>query len=281
MRKMKYASNDYTKADLPQNRKELFFECFKEQFSVLVRLGIFCGMFLLPWLMTVVMKDGYMMNATQIVKDASMEEIESLYRSVDNMVGIIEGLAFVLFFTLFSGIVQVLRQVIWREPVFFWDDFIRGIKSNWKRFLVVALLIAMPAYLMKWMSVSKAVWVLYGMFGLVILPIAVWIFLQSIYYELSLGQCVKNAIIFYMHAAVNTLVLLIITVSPFYLILGCIRVLMVKYFLLIGVAIVFVVPMSMVWILFANHLFDEILNKEYYPHIYRKGLREEEEEIET
>lgn len=65
-----------------------------------------------------------------------------------------------------------------------------------------------------------------------------------------------------------------------YLGLNLMPLLMVKYLLFIALAIFYVVPLTMCWMLYASHIFDQYINEKHYPSMYRKGMKKEAAEDE-
>ena len=105
-----------------------------------------------------------------------------------------------------------------------------------------------------------------------ILPAAVWVLLQNVYYKVSISGSIRNGVLCYLRSLPATLLLLLLTALPPFLVLSFVPVL-VRYPLLLLLAVFWVVPMTMVWLLYASHLFDRTINRETYPEICRRGLR--------
>ena len=117
-----------------------------------------------------------------------------------------------------------------------------------------------------------------SIFVVIILPVTIWFLLQSIYYNLSVFASIKYAMLLYIKTLPVTLLLLVCTIVPFWLITNLISLLLVKYIVLIVLYLFYIVPLTMCWMLYASHIFDKYINKEHYPQIYRKGMRKIEEE---
>lgn len=276
MRKLKCTVNDFTELNLPGTRKQVFSDCYKEHFSVIFRIGLLCMLFFIPILVVTFMRDVYLINAIESLEEQTTEKLTAVYYSANAIYGFANLFAFTLFATLLSGVVRVIRQLLWGEPLFFRDDFKNGVKSDALRFAVTALIISLLNYILNLLDNSIITYVLYGTFIAVVLPIAMWTLLQSVYYSLKLSATVKNAAIYYIRTFPATLLLIACTAVPFWLV-GVIPIIAVKYMALILMAVFFVPPLTMVWILYACHTFDKYINKEHYPSIYRKGMRPEEE----
>ncbi len=153
--------------------------------------------------------------------------------------------------------------------------FKKGMKQNYGRFLQVILLIVLPEALLKCLTPSVAVDFLQGFWAVILVPIGVWVLLQTVYYQLGFGASVRNAMAYYIKTFLITLVLLLVTALPFYLMIHFAGLALVKYFGLIVLAIFYIVPVTMLWLLYASHIFDRHINQEHYPSLYRKGMRSE------
>lgn len=275
MKKGKCRAQDFTEADLPNTRKDVFFDCYREHFGLVFRLGLLCLLFLVPTLVVLYFKDLYIVNGLAALQGAEKEEISAMYYAADMIFGLIQILPTALFFLLFSGVVQILRQLTWNEPIFLGDDFKDGVKGNGLRFTLTALLLSLIAYLLSLLQDSMASYVLYGIFMAVVAPIAIWYLLQTLYYRLEVGQGIRNGALFYVKTFPVTALLLICTVVPIRAVLDLIPILSVKYIVTVVLAVFGTIPLSMAWILYACHIFDRYINREKYPSVYRKGMRPE------
>lgn len=273
MKKMKCAAEDYTETDLPATRKDVFCECYRERFRLLFRIGLMCFVVLIPVIIISFMRDYYVVVTVSGLKEPTTEDIAKVYYTADMVYGLYQIAAQTLFAVLFAGVMQILRQTLWNEPVFFGDDFRRGIKSNALNCGVAALLLAASNYLLSMFSASVIKYLLYGVLLFMVLPVAIWFALHGVYYKLGAGSAIKNAVLLYVRTVPYTLVLIICTVAPFWLVMNLITLLLAKYIVFVVLALFYVVPLTMCWMLYASHIFDKYINKENYPEIYRKGMR--------
>lgn len=281
MKKMKCAQEDYTASDLPLTRKDVFSECYKEHFSLIFKIGLVCLLILLPAFLVMFTKDLYIISATSSLTELTEEAILNIYYSANAVYGLFEVGAFVLFGILFAGVVQILRQLLWNEPIFFGDDFKNGLKSNSLRFGVSAFILASINYLLNMLTESLWTYILSGGFIALILPIAIWFGLQNIYYQVSVVASIKNAILMYTKTLPATVLLFVATIIPFWLATSVINFVFIKLIALLVMGLFYVVPLTMCWILYALHIFDKYINQEQYPEIYRKGMRKLTEENEA
>lgn len=275
MKRMKCKTEDYSDAHLPETRKAVFMQRYKEHFSLILYLGFFVLLFMLPMLLITLARDVYIITAAAALEEQTAEAKAGVYYTADAAYGLMQVLAFTLFSVLFSGIVQILRQLLWDEPVFFGDDFKKGFQSNAFRYGVTGVTLAVIYYYSELLDGSVMTAAFFGLFPVTILPVAIWLSLYGIYYQLGIFLSIKSAIMLYLKTFPATLLLLVCTVTPFWVVLNLIPLLMVKYLVYIALAVLYVIPLTMCWMLYASHVFDQYINKEHYPSMYRKGMRKE------
>lgn len=278
MKKMKCAAMDYTESDLPATRKEMFAECYREHFNVIFRLGLVCFAILLPTFFVMILRDNFILAASESVENLTQEQLVAIYYNADMVYGLIKIFTFTLAGALFAGVMQVVRQLLWNEPIFFGDDFKNGLKSNALRYGVTAFLLAGTNYLLRLAGDSLLTYIVHGIFLFMILPVAVWFALQSLYYKLGIVAGVKNALLFYLKTVPLTILLLAGTVAPFELVNNLINLVIVKYGVLLVLTLFYILPIAMAWVLYATHIFDKYVNREHYPTLYRKGMSREADE---
>ncbi len=266
MKKLKHTLKDVTEADLPANRREVFRDCYREQFSVIFRLGLICLGAFLPCLFVLWLRDAYLSQA------AAGGDVAGALRAANVRYGLPLLLAVVLFFLVYAGIVRVVRQLVWREPVFFGDDFRNGWRSDALRFGIIAAFAGVVRLLIGSLSGSAVTYLLFGVYVTLVLPVAIWVLLQNVYYKIGVFGSIRNGILHYLRSLPVTLALLLVTALPLFACLTFVPV-VVRYPLLLLFALFGVVPLTMLWLLYASHLFDCTINRETYPGIWRRGLR--------
>lgn len=258
---------------LPQTRKEAFYFYYRENLGTILNLGLRCAILLVPAIITLWLKESYFDGLLQGLSEVTAEGIAAIRNSTNALFGIIENIAMILFVVFLAGTLQVIRQLLWREILVFKVDYQKGIRRNGGRFLLAALPVGMIDAFLKWSVPSTPTFLLRAIWAVILLPICAWFMLQTVYYQLRIWEGFRNAVILYIRTWPVTLLLLAITALPFYIgsIVGYLQIF--KYLALLIVAFVFVVPMTMVWMLYANEIFDKYINQENYPEYYRKGLQ--------
>lgn len=230
-------------------------------------------MFLLPMLAVLFGKDCYLADEYRSLEQPSQEKIVEIYQSAEALFGIFEMVAFVLFFFFFSGAIRVVRQLLWREPVFFKEDYKLGIADNKGSFLASSCVVSLFELLLRWQIPSPRIQVLEGILAVCIVPIGIWVLLLAVYYRLRFRAIIQNAVICYIRTLPVTLLLLAVTALPFLLVFRFQGLTAVKYLVLACLAFFYIIPVVMVWLLYASNIFDRYINQKQYPSIYRKGMR--------
>lgn len=82
---------------------------------------------------------------------------------------------------------------------------------------------------------------------------------------------VRNGVLHYLRSLPVTLLFVLVTALPLFAALTFAPAI-VRYPLLILFALFGIVPLAMMWLLYASHLFDRTINRETYPGIRRRGL---------
>ena len=258
---------------LPQTRREAFFFYYRENLGTILNLGLRCAILLVPAIITLWLKESYFDSLLQGLSEVTAEGAASARNSTNALFGIIENIAMMLFVVFLSGTFQVIRQLLWKEILVFKVDYQKGIRRNGGRFLLAALPVGLVDAFLKWSVPSTPTFLLRAIWAVILLPVCAWFMLQTVYYQFRILEGFRNAVILYIRTWPVTLLLLAVTALPFYIgsIAGYLQIL--KYLALLIVAFVFVVPMTMVWMLYANEIFDKYINQENYPEYYRKGLQ--------
>lgn len=273
--KRKKAANDFTEDDLPKNRKEVFKVCFKDHYDLMFRIGLISLLFALPMLFTTVVKDVTLYN------NYGREDFNSVLRFVGLTTGFFQMVATVIIFAGLSGIMHVMRQLVWDEPVFFGSDFKDGFKMNKKSFILIGIVWAFIQYLVQMMSTFEQLSTLFiiesSLLYVIVTPIVVWALFQNVVYKLNFTQTIKNSFVYYVKTAPITILFILLLFLPIVMV-NLINIFIVKYGVII-VCLVFYWPIvAVAWFLYACSKFDEMVNKNNYPEIYRKGLYGKPEE---
>lgn len=277
MRKNKVAKTDFTSEKLPHNRKEVFFDVLKMHWRTVLILALLVVIAFLPLCVIAFFRDNYGLALSIKVQEGSMSAEDRL--ATMKIVHIIAAgceWASLYFACLFVGpIVRIIRQLVWNEPLFFKEDFIKGLKNNYKNGAIVATMTGIV------MVITK-VTLLIGNNGIVqAIPLA--LFLAFIVPPMILTYCMgsiyngkffklfKNSILIYIKEAPLMIVFAFLLVGPIFL--SFMDNNLIAKYIIAACLLFFVIPLtSIIYYLYANHIFDKWINKEKFPDFYKKGI---------
>ena len=263
---------DYSKSMLPRKRREQFIDVFKMNYMVILKCGLMLLLFFAPLLAFSVFGDFYFMSLI----DNSTEDVEQtkmLFHWLFNLGMILFSLIAVLGF---SGVIRVLRNLIWGEGIYFRDDFAEGIKQNAGKNIIFALIFG-GLYALAYFIYSLFPETLISAFGLlmfalIFLPIFFWILFLNNTYSSSFGALLRNGLFFYVKTigwSLLSMVVMLLLVGTIFIPMDLIW---VKYAIIVMV-IVFLYPIFLLIItLYVTSKFDAYINKDNYPDYYLRGL---------
>lgn len=259
--------------DLPETRKDVFWGCCRNHFGCILHLNLRCLLLFLPIVIVLYLKESVLVGAYQSLEGATAAEINELYVQLHGWFGLPEAGTFLLFIALFSGVVRVIRQMLWGEPFSFGVEIGIGLRRSAISFLTAALPAVVFWYVLKWIRTSVLTSVLSAILAFAMIPVSIWMLIQTVYYRLKYAESLRNGVILYIRTLPVTLLLTAATILPFWVAFRFAPLQLVKYIILLVLAFVYITPVTMVWLLYASHIFDQYINADHYPDIYRKGLR--------
>ena len=147
--KLEKAGQDFNKESLPKNRKELFFDCIKQRFGLIMLTSFVLFLFTLPLLVVLFIKDAYLISVGVSFENKEITEAnyETMYLMVTNFGYLASIPCFLILSVGLAGALRVFRQLVWQEGVFFKEDFFDGIKLNFKHYLIYGLIFGICFYL--------------------------------------------------------------------------------------------------------------------------------------
>ncbi len=262
--KAKYSKTDFNISSLPHNRKAQFKDILKHRFPLLILTAIFIFIGFLPLILLygttvfITSVDVFV----EIMKQHNVPEADQgfIYFWLVNFSYLIM-VPFVMIACLFMcGGFRIYRLLAWDEGVFFFYDFFKGIKLNFKQGLLVGFLISFYIFVTRFVSGAFTLYV-NGTFGLALelflkaalllffLPIAIISLFATTYFEEKITEAFRNS--FYIYGAKFYW---FIFTSLFFLIIYAFPYLGNYYLILLSITIVslFVLP---IFILVWNQLF--------------------------
>lgn len=276
MKMNKKATHDFKINDLPQNRKEVFFDCLKMRYGIIVGLGLMCVLFALPFVICLMLRD---ISLSSLLADIANQEYGEeqgyqLFYSLKMTYSFVMVPCFVIFGIGLSGVMYVIRQLVWYEGIFFFSDFFEGIKKNWKAYTASFLALGIYNVELTMLSYQQVSEMWYGIYlgagFLLLIPIVIFVLLMSLIYKFSFTGSIRNGFLLYMKSIPKTLLAELCIAFSFvalgipHVILKCVALLILMLFLL--------PPILMGVTLYGFSLFDQYINKEQYPELVNKGI---------
>ncbi|MCQ2741988.1 MAG: hypothetical protein MJ239_01645 [Bacilli bacterium] len=286
-----YANEDFLASSLPHSRKDQFKFIFKTRKPLFLLIGLFLVLFSLPLLVSTLFLDFTINNAYNLFQSGEITE-SSFYAFfyTDVMVfGIAGAILFLVFTVGLSGVFEILKKLIFSQPIFFWYDFRQGIKKNVKGFLGISAFAAFFVILLSvlFRFVGPTFWFLITtvFFILFVYPIIVGLFVYKTFYEASFAEALRNGVqLFVIVHVKGILISLGFAIVPIVTnVLSALLVMtpMVSEFINIAYML-FVAPWYLLFVFsFYYSVLDENINKDNFEYYYLKGLyhssREEDE----
>ncbi len=268
----KVSKIDYSKAMLPRTRKAQFGDCFKMNYMVLLKCGLMLLLFFTPLIAFSFFMDFYyvplMDNAT-----GEIEQTKLIYHYIYNGGLILFSLLAIVGIT---GVIRVLRNLIWGEGIFFREDFFLGIKQNIGKNLIFALIFGLfyaLAYFVSSLFPNTIIAYLpLLLFALIFLPVYFWIILLNNTYDSKGTSLLRNGLFFYIKTIGWSLIGTIMLVLPVGLLFVPLMLAWVKYIVLV-LFVIFVFPIIfLVIVLYSTSKFDVYINQDNYPDYFMRGL---------
>ena len=156
MRK-RMADKDFSISDLPSNRKEVFFDCLKVRFNILLRCGMSFFIYCIPLIACLIFKGIYIGDAQRMLANGEMTE-ETFAVSIRSVTALFDlgiVVSSLILAVSISGISRIIRQLAWEEHVFYKRDFFDGVKKNYKHIFKVVLVFAIIYSLSDMLLVSQ------------------------------------------------------------------------------------------------------------------------------
>ncbi|MGI6713898.1 MAG: hypothetical protein ACOX3K_02420 [Bacilli bacterium] len=270
MFKQKRASRDFNKADLPSNRKEVFFDRFKNQYGVFFKTGLTLFLFFIPFLIVGFLKD-YSLWYHASRGDFSIAD----YNQMQILYALIKIPVYIIIALGCAGSFRVMKNLAWEIPVFFKEDFLEGIKKNAKSFIVVFVSFSVISVLCELTLTASNIpelvrYLPSGILVGLVLPMALTSLNIFNLYNATFLEACKLSLRFFFGKTFKSILALLGVCAPFLILL--INNFVIKYILFIPV-VIFILPCSILtWFLYCCYLFDYFMNKNTYPEIYDKGV---------
>ena len=280
-KRSKYRKDDFALTDLPSNRGKQFFDILKNDWKVLVALGLIFFLFSLPFL-TLEFFHWFIVGNLRVQLESQGIDEATIFSSLQ-LTEVFYELALILTNLIIAiplaGSMRVLKRLVHAEGVLFRDDFVTGIKQNVLKFLLFMFIYSILRFTAQFTYIyiqnipifsdilrGVTAGILYVLF----VPILLFMMCQHAIYKMGFWTNFKNSYQLAIRSILGMLIFSFIIFGTYF----------IKYIPLIYVVLIvwgFVILISPFYLLalslFTMSKFDRYINKEYYPEVYRKGLR--------
>lgn len=279
--KKKVALQDFTSAQLPKNRIESVIDICRTRFTALIGLGLILLLFSMPFIIHLLLSNItiYEINlAHNLGHITEMDARDQLFNAF-TFRHIISIPLLLIFGIGLSGVTRLLRQLLFLEPLFFFEDFKHGVKTYGKYNLIILGLFGIINFIFQTLlrlpnaQTNSAFYLSTLIVAFIVLIFFILIgyysWVQNSLYTLSFKGLLKNSLLFSMRYFFKTVVVLMVFI-PWTLLLIPYA---FGFILVIIILTIVILPIELLIILaFGYAIMDDNINQKHYPSIYRKGL---------
>lgn len=286
MAKRKVAEKDFLESDLPQTRKSQFFDIIKINYGIIFKIGLFLFIPLFLLIVKNFFIDYFNILTVNAVKNGLLQDVEGQYWI--NVLFIISNAAdillYPLLFVLLGGVLRVFRQLCYSEGMLFSYFLKKGIKDNWKQFLIMGLVTALLKFgmnaLITFYGFNFYSIVVFVFFLVIYLPVIVVYLYYSIIYASNIFISLRNSFYVYIRSIWQVLLFVIVAFSLPILFEFFFTGLFIKQTIYVFVSILALPLVILGGFLMLLDRFDKTINITEYQELIRKGLYVSNEELE-
>ena len=271
MAKNVVSQKDFQKTQLPKTRKEQFFDILKHRFGLILKIGFILLLSFLPLLGAMIYKDSMII----IINSNGYEDVRERLVTVYALYSLFIMVGLLIFFIVLAGIFKIVKELIFGEPIFFKEDFIEGIKENWKSFSLISIFVSIFSVIDIIISFAYSNQIIIQIsptmvnFAIIFPLCFVSLFISSMYTN-KVSTTIKGSIIIYFTKFPLVLLGYIFTFGIF--LIRHTPLLYVKYSLFLMLVFILLPVALLMSFSIHIHIFDENINKNQYPDYYKKGL---------
>jgi len=282
-KRLEKANDEISRLRLPKNRWQSFWDCVSNHTSQLIACGFMATLFALPLMIILGLTNilvfdlNYQIGLGTITVE---EGVKAIFNTM-NTANLFTIPAIILLFIGLSGLVRIIRRLIWQEDIFFWFDFRKGVKENWGSFLASGLIVGVANWTVQLLIrygyfIDHSSWYEWALpisiaVAVLLIPILTYTLVQTDIYVLSFSAKMKNAFLLTMRTAPATFGFVALVFAPW----GIFWISMneVLYLVLLAFFFIIFVPLEILAINeYCLHVFDRFINKMNHPEIFDKGI---------
>jgi len=282
MKKNKYSDKNFNVSLLPSTRKEQFKDLMKNEWKTILGIGFILFLFAIPYIGLFVFRfvaSEFYMSAliNGGVEDSVIAFNFVIFRLIFDAANII---SYCIIGVGLAGASRVFFNLIYGEGILFKDDYISGIKKNYKTYIIAAIIYSIFKTLFRLVSGLLSLTnttgysILYGVLIIVtyvfIVPVIFMMVNLNTLYKIKISNNFKTSSSYVLTSFIPIGLFTILLFFVLYLPLIAQLFIII---LIICIITIFVVPIYLlVWKLYLAYLFDRNINETQYPDFYKKGL---------
>lgn len=282
MKRKTYIDNDFKASNLPMNRNDVFKDVVSLHYRTLLLLGVILLLFSIPMQLSAYIYDVTKASIYYEYQDELITFItaQNTLVSMSNMFHTINILFIVLLGVGLAGVIRVIKQLSWYEPISTVADFLTGVKENGVQFILLALIVGILVYitnLISSLSVFTSDDTLYtylGMipktlFTLIFAPIGLYMIVIIPIYSNRFNSQVRLGIYLFFVNIIKTYKTTVLFALPFLLLLIPNFYVTIIARILLSITLPFLL---LKWFLLVSDLLDMHWNQKYYPNLVHRGI---------
>lgn len=270
---------------LPINRWQLFKFTYRNHLSLIIKLSLMIAIFSIPLFTFLIVKNVFA-NAllSQINQDNELIILQRYYYQ-EIILDIFYIPCFVILAVGLSGGFFVMKKYLYQEGFIFFKDFRNGMKKS-KEFIFSTLILSIILYLLLFLKnffsyINFQYYIPLSIFVFIIIFLLVNVFIftycQIHIYSNNIFHLIKNSLCFSFNQLFKVSLINLITIFPLVLLMNfqnaVLKIIIILIYFIIGFGNCLLITM-----LYSCSVFDELINKDRFPSIYRKGLYNGEDE---
>lgn len=270
---------------LPINRWQLFKFTYRNHLSLIIKLSLMIAVFSIPFFTFLIVKNVFA-NAllSQINQDNELIILQRYYYQEMFLDVFYIPCLMVLSIGL-SGGFFVMKKYLYQEGFTFFKDFKNGMKKS-KDFILSTLILSIIIYLLLFLKnffsyINFQYYIPLSIFVFIIIFLLVNVFIftycQIHIYSNNIFHLIKNSLCFSFNQLFKVSLINLITIFPLILFMNfqnaVLKIIIILIYFIIGFGNCLLITM-----LYSCSVFDELINKDRFPSIYRKGLYNGEDE---
>ena len=267
--RIRYSSSDFLVSDLPNNHKDLFKDVLKNQWHNMMLIAFIVFVAVCP---LIIHRYINMINISKIIAEGNLE----LYYSTMIVYSVVRIFLYLFVGLIFAGLARIYKKLAYNDGFFFGADFIKGVKENWKEFLLIYFMFGILAMLFDVSSIELAknsiVWTYFlsATKYIIIVPVLAILMCLSCIYTDKLRKKIVVAFKLYIRFFPKLILALLAFAMPLSMLI--IANTAIQLFIPMFYALIYLPIAYLGCVIFMNYIFDIAINEKNFPDLVGKGM---------